>query len=133
MNAWVNKIVQEHTVLRYLISGAIATIVHLSILYLLTEYIILWYMWSASIAFIFGILTSFSLQKWWTYTEKTLTTIPTQATLYLLITVCGMIANSFLLYILVEFLDFWYIFGQIIVSALMAIINFFAYQYIFRV
>ncbi len=117
---------------RYLIAGGSATVVHFLVLILLTEYAGVWYLASSGIAFICGVTVSFILQKWWTFSEVSTDMIPTQALYYLSVILAGLAVNASILFVLVDVLDMWYVVAQVPVSAIIAIINFFLYRSIFR-
>src|SRR3989338_4367121 len=98
--------------IRYLIAGGSATAVHFLVLILLTEYVGVWYLASSGIAFVYGVTVSFTLQKWWTFSEASTDMIPMQALHYLYVTLAGLVVNAGLLFVLVDVLGMWYIVAQ---------------------
>lgn len=124
--------VSLNKVTRYLIAGGTATAVNFFVLIILTEYAGIWYLASSGIAFICGITISFTLQKWWTFSEFSTNLIPIQALYYLVVTVAGLVINSASLFVLVSILGMWYIIAQVLVSAIIAPASFFFYHFIFR-
>ncbi len=62
----------QYKLIRYLISGGTAATLHLTIVFILTEFTALWYLYATSIAFVIALGVSFSLQKFWTFGSKTL-------------------------------------------------------------
>lgn len=124
--------VSFNKITRYLIAGGAATATNFFILILLTEYVGIWYLASSSIAFICGITISFTLQKWWTFSEFSTDLIPTQALYYLVVTLVGLGINAIILFVLVDVFNMWYVVAQLLVSAIIAPVSFFFYHFIFR-
>ena len=117
-------------VVRYVISGGSATLVHLILLYTLTDLFGLWYMASLIIAFVFAIITGFTLQKLWTFNNRDLGSIHLQTTYYLIAVVANLALNTAGVYILVSKLHVWYMLAQVIMLGFIAVANFFAYKHI---
>lgn len=119
---------------RFLIAGGAATLANLSTLYLLTDFAGLWYLASASAAFVIGVTVSFLLQKFWTFRNHEIEArfLSSQFFSYLIVTLINLALNTALLYGLVEYLKVFYLAGQIIVSALIAFESYFVYRYIFK-
>lgn len=118
------------TIGRYLIAGSIGTITNLGILFILTEYAGLHYLVSAGISFVLACGVGFTIQKFWTFRERSVEGIRAQAIGYFLISTINFFLNLTLLYFLVEKLHLWYMFGQIIASALIAVSSFLLYRHV---
>jgi putative flippase GtrA len=114
--------------IRYLFSGGIATIVDLGLLYLFTDRLGWWYVWSAVGAFSVAVVVSFSLQKFWTFQNGGLEGLRHQFALYLTVTIANLGTNTLLVYLLVEKVGLFYLLAQIIAAGLIAIGSFFIYQ-----
>jgi glycosyltransferase involved in cell wall biosynthesis len=119
----------KKTLLKYLFSGGTAAFVDLLALYLLTSVWHVHYLLSAIIAFIIAFFVSFSLQKFWTFEDKTKDRIHIQAFSYLLAGLTTLIINTILVYLFVHFIHLHYILAQIIASAIIAVINFVIYRF----
>jgi putative flippase GtrA len=117
-------------VLRYLIAGSIATAVQFSVLYLLTDIVKIWYLWASISAFIFTYITSFTLQKFWTFRDKRTEVIGSQAALSLGVALVNLGLNAWGMYLLVDGMGFWYIYAQIIVTGIIAFESFVMYKFI---
>ena len=117
---------------RYIISGGTAAAVDLTLLYVLTTIIGIWYLFSAIIAFLFAIGVSFSLQKFWTFTDHSTDRLSSQAAVYFIVASINLGLNTLLMYLLVDSVHLPYLLAQIIVAGLLACESFFIYQrYIF--
>jgi len=114
-------IIKYKTIIKYIISGGTAAVIQLSLLYILTDIVGLWYIISSSIAFVAALLTSFFLQKFWTFRDDGMNRIKKQFAIYFFIGIVNFMLNPTLLYIAVDLLRIWYLFGQITVSLLLAI------------
>lgn len=123
-----------HTkILRFLISGGVATGADLVLLYVFTDIFGIWYLASSFLAFIIASAISFLMQKFWTFRDHSRAGMPMQAGMYLGIAAVNLGLNTLLVYVLVEQIGFHYLIAQIIVSVFIAIENFFIYQrFIFR-
>lgn len=127
--ASLDKRYPSHTkILRFLISGSIATSADLIFLYIFTDIFGIWYLASSFLAFIIASIVSFLLQKFWTFRDHSRADMPVQAGMYLIIATCNLGLNTFLIYMFVERVGFYYLIAQIIVSVFIAIENFFIYQ-----
>jgi putative flippase GtrA len=124
----------KHKVIRYLVSGGTATAVNLTILWTLKEVFGVWYLSAATVSYTFGIITSFVLQKFWTFQSGDISfpAAGQQFFLYLLVVFFNLGFNAFLLYLFVDVFGWWYIFSAILSSGLIAIGSFFIYRFIFR-
>jgi len=120
----LKQIKKRGRVIRYLVSGGTATAANLIFLYVLTDGLGLWYLFSAILAFIGSFLISFFLQKLWTFQDKDKEQTKRQLILSLLLALLNLAGNTFLMYLLVDFLGIWYMLAQAIVSALIAFWNY---------
>lgn len=116
--------------LRYVISGGITALTELVFLYLFTQILGIWYIFSLLLAFIISFIVSFSLQKFWTFGDTATHRIHIQASTYLFVALINLALNAALLYLLVQFTGLWYIYSQILCDAFIAISSFLIYKFI---
>lgn len=116
-----------------LLSGGITAVVDLSLLFVLREKL-LWSYWTAvNTSFAASILVNFFLQKFWTFSSQNLDVAHKQFVKFLVVAVCNMAANAFLMFFLTVCLGVWYLGAQIITISLLVLANFVAYQrFVFR-
>ena len=116
--------------IRYLISGGTSTLITLCAVYIAHDVFSIHYLSASVIANIFGICTSFTLQKLWTFrnTDKKRTGL--QGLLYLTLFLVNISLNTLIMYILVDLFSVWYIASQIVASGIIAISSFFIYKYL---
>ncbi len=124
---------ERHKILRYLFSGSIAFGVNFFFLYALTEWVGLYYLVSAVMAFLVAVVVSFILQKFWTFQNNSKANLHRQATVYITIAIVNTSFNTLLVYTLVEYVGLHYLLGQFFSSGLIAFESFFVYQiFIFK-
>ena len=56
---------------RYLIAGGTAAFTNIALLFVFTDFLGIWYIASAIMAFILAFIVSFTLQKYWTFQDTT--------------------------------------------------------------
>lgn len=117
-------------IIRYIISGGSAALVNLGTLYILTDRFGWWYLFSSIVAFGLAFIVSFTLQKFWTFKEKSFHTAPKQLTLYFLVITINLLINTALMYFMVDIINFPYLLSQIIVGGLIAFGSFFVYRHV---
>jgi len=98
----------------------------------LTEYLKIWYIVSAVIAFVINYGLNFVIQKFWTFNDKDTTTVRKQMALYFTMAICLLIGNTIFLYLMVEFLHLWYMLAQVILTVAFTILSFVISRKIFK-
>jgi len=114
---------------KYVISGGTSAVTDLGLLFIFTELFNIWYLLSAILAFLIAFFVSFYLQKFWTFRDTDIQQIKKQAGLYLAVALVNLGVNTGGMFLLVEKLDLWYIFAQIIMGALIAFSSFIIYNF----
>ena len=124
------RIYQNWQIVKFVISGGTAAVVDLVLLYVLTDILGIWYLISATLAFVAAFFVSFGLQKYWTFGDRYTQKIYQQLGLYLTVAVINMLINAAGMYYLVDKLGIWYILAQVIVYSILAIESFLVYKYL---
>jgi putative flippase GtrA len=120
-------------ILRYIISGGLAAFTHLGALYILTDHVGMWFVTANVLAFCFGLIVSFGLQKLWTFGDRRSQGVHRQALWYALVQVLSLGIDTVLLYVLVTYAGWWYLGAQFLLLILIAVGNFFIFnRVIFR-
>lgn len=119
-------------IVRFSIVGAVSVFTYYTLLYGLTEFVAMWYVLSALVAFVGYYLVNFLFQKFWAFRNKDKKYIKRQLAQFTVMAVGNWILNTFLLYVLVEYAHMWYMFAQAILTIVVSIIAYFALRYIFR-
>ena len=125
-----DKIEKYKLIIKYIISGGTAALVDLSLLYVFTDLFGIWYITSASLAFLVAYFVSFSLQKFWTFRDNGREKIYRQMFLYFIVGVVNLLLNAGGMYLLVDKFGVMYILAQIIMGALLGFSSFLIYRFI---
>ncbi len=127
---WCGKFGGVKLFVKYVIAGGTAAVTDLVLLYVFTDILHLWYLFSAIIAFIIAFFVSFYLQKFWTFRDNSRDRIYAQASLYFLAGLMNLAINTGGMYLLVDKLGVIYLGAQIIMGALIAATSFLIYKFI---
>lgn len=104
--------------------GFIGTIVNLVVLYSFTEFLEIYYMVSAVVAFVVAATSNFILNKIWTFKEEMKHEFLGKYIKFLFVSVAALIVNLLFLYLFTEFLGIYYIISQVLAIGVALIINF---------
>lgn len=119
-------------ILRFLVAGGTATVANLAALYVLTDIVGIWYLWSSAIAFVLSFFVSFSMQKYWAFRNNDLEKVRSQLPMHLAFALMNLVIDVTLVYVFVDIFGIWYIFAQILAAAIISIESFFAFRWIYR-
>lgn len=124
---WIIKDAFAHPeiIVRYSIVGTIGALTNIVSIYVFTDIIGVYYMLSAGIAAFLGYITAFILQKYWTFKDFDRTVFTRQAFSFLMVSIFNMMGSIAILFILVEYVGWWYVASQIIAVGTTSIIGFF--------
>ena len=109
---------------KFLIIGFLGTIINVGILFLLTDYIGFYYIFSEIIAFCISLAHNFMANKVFTFKEKLKQEVFMKFSLYLSINLITLGINLMILYLLVEYFQIWYIFAEVFAILTTSILNF---------
>ncbi len=111
-------------VLKFLLFGGITIVIYYSILVGLTEAGV-WYLVSATSAFVPAHIVNFLLQKYLTFQNKTRHNVRWQAMAYALVMLLVFLPmNNGILYVLVEYCSTWYVAANLVSSLIVSAISF---------
>lgn len=116
--------------LRFFISGSSATSVDIFLLFFLTEFIGLWYLYSSIFSFAGSFFVSFFLQKYWTFEDKRESLKTKQMLMYFIVAGFNLMINSLGIVFLVEYFEIYYLLAQLIMISLLGIASFLIYNLI---
>ncbi len=110
---------------KFAIVGVSNVILDLCVYYVLTRYFNLYYLWAAAISFVIFVSWSFYINSRWTFQGKKLRKRRVvQYSEFILINALMILAHIYLLYIFVEFAGIYDLFGKLMTSVLVGILNF---------
>ncbi|NCN99562.1 GtrA family protein [Candidatus Falkowbacteria bacterium] len=118
-------------VVKFTIAGGLASVLDLVSLYLFHDPLGLDIVLSTTLAFMLSFILSFYLQKFWAFNDSSRHgKTAGQLFLYLLNALIGLNLNGFLMHFLVSYYQVWYLLSQVMVIALIGVLNFMVYKFI---
>lgn len=111
-------------IFRYIISGVTASATNFVTLFILVQWFKTWYLSAAVVSFCCGIIVSYFLHKFFTFENYSTNKIINQFSKFFLYNMFMLGLNTFLMYIFVDIFGFWYLLAQIIITILIAFINY---------
>ena len=109
---------------RYVIVGGFSFLIDYGLLYFLTEYANFYYILSASISFIVGLIVNYILSTKWIFRKSRLKNTVLESIIYGIIGILGLILNNILLYIFTDFFQIYYMISKLITAVLVMGWNF---------
>ena len=110
--------------IKFGVVGAIGTLINIVLLYLLTEKVGIYYMFSAIFSFIIAMTSNFILNKVWTFRERIKLYVGKKYLQFGLVSVSALLVNLFFLYLFTEIFGIYYILSQTLAIGIALIINF---------
>jgi putative flippase GtrA len=107
--------------MKFCMVGSIGGVINLGLLYSLTEFLHIWYIMSAALAFTAAVVNNFVLNKRWTF-QNTAPEVSKQFVSFFIISIISLALNLSVLYILTEYVGMWYMTAQVI-AILVALSN----------
>ncbi len=114
--------------IRYTIVGGLAFAIDFGLLFILTEYIGLFYVLSATLSFIAGLLVNYFISTSWIF-KSVIKNKQIEFTLFALIGVIGLGLNDLLIWIFTEKFHLHYMFSKLVTAVLVYLWNFFGRKY----
>jgi putative flippase GtrA len=111
---------------RYIFVGSIAFIVQFSSLYALTSILGVYYLISAPIAFILGLIANYTLSIYWVFSKHKFNNMWSEFMIFSIIGVVGLGLNEAFMWFFTDFLGLFYLISNIFAAALILFWNFFA-------
>ncbi|EKQ52944.1 MAG: putative membrane protein [Methanobacterium sp. Maddingley MBC34] len=111
---------------RYVFVGGAAFIVDFGSLFIFTEFFGIYYLISAAIAFILGLIANYLLSVNWVFNRRTLGSAKLEFGVFALIGVIGLFLNEIFIWFFTDYLQIYYLLSKIIAAAIILFWNFFA-------
>ena len=118
--------------IRFLIVGGIGFIISSVLLYVLTEYVHIWYIYSSWIATITAQLVSFFGYKYWAFvlrTSRAAYSFWQQFVIHWAVWGMGLVIATGILYSLTTYGHVWYMFSSFVATAVSATSNFLSHKF----
>lgn len=119
-----------HQPIRYSFVGGLAFIVDFGTLYILTEYFHCYYLISALIAFVLGIITNYILSITWVFKSRSAKNRINEILIFILIGIVGLGLNELLIWVITDLLSIYYLISKIMTTVIVFSWNFFACKFL---
>ena len=107
----------------YLIIAIFVTIIDVLLFYSITEFLHVWYIYSALISYMIALFLHYSLNKYLNFKNKSKKHVQ-QFGLFVIVSLIGLGFHQIILYSLVEFTKLWYMYAKIITILIVSVWNF---------
>jgi len=114
---------------RYIIVGGLAFIVDFSSLFIFTEYLGIYYLISAALAFILGLIINYYLSVSWVFDKRTLNNRTLEFSVFTAIGIVGLGLNEIFMWFFTEELKLYYLISKIISAIIILFWNFIARKF----
>ena len=111
-------------IIRYLFGGGLATAINIGALFVGVHTFHLYYLTATIIAFSLAVIASFLIQKFFTFKHYATEGVHMQFFIFVVFALLMLGLNTLLMYIAVDMIHLWYILAQIIISAIIACVNY---------
>lgn len=110
---------------RYIFVGGISFIVDFSLLFALTNYLNLFYLVSAAIAFILGLITNYFLSVFWIFKKRKFKKRSHEFIIFAVIGIVGVFLNELIIWFFTDIVNLHYLISKIISTIIILSFNFF--------
>lgn len=117
---------------RYAFVGGASFIVDFGLLFVLTDACNLYYLLSATISFIAGLVTNYLLGTAWIFKHSKIQNRSLEFFLYAIVGVVGLLLNNALLYVFTTMLGIYYLVSKLITAAIVMLWNFFGRRLLYK-
>lgn len=114
---------------KYLVSGSISAVVNIGSLFILVQVFGVYYLAGSVVAFFFGVVISFVLQKFWTFEDSATEGIYRQFAFFLMVVLPNLALNTLLVYVLVDRFAVWYLLAQIATGIVITVTGYLSYHF----
>lgn len=115
---------------RYIFVGGAAFIVDFGSLFILTDFFGIYYLVSAAIAFILGLIVNYLLSISWVFNNRKLNSSTMEFGVFSLIGMVGLGLNEVFIWFFTAEVGFYYLISKIISAIIVLFWNFFARKYV---
>lgn len=114
---------------RYFFVGGAAFIVDFVSLFIFTDFFGIYYLLSAAIAFILGLLANYLLSVKWVFNKRVLENRKFEFGIFAVIGVIGLGLNEVIIWFFTDNLQMYYLYSKVIAAAIILFWNFFARKF----
>lgn len=129
---WRYIVGQRELLFKYAVVGGSCAVLDFTVLFILTDWVHLHYLVSATFAFILGGFSNYWLNKHWTF--KSDGQHRKQLPIFFTLATMGLVINNYILYLSVEHFHFHYLWGKVLAAGIVLFWNFSGNKYLtFRI
>jgi len=110
-------------IIKFGIVGFLAFLIDYSLLYILTEYFKIYYLYSSIISFIISLIFNYIASIKWVFKVNQQKSIE-NIIIFTILSIIGLIINQVIMYIMVEIINIWYMFSKLFSTIMVMIFNF---------
>ena len=114
---------------RYIFVGGAAFIVDFASLFIFTDIFGVYYLTSAAIAFILGLIANYILSIRWVFNKRSLDNMWSEFAIFAVIGIIGLGLNELIIWLFTDYVGLFYLVSKIIAAALILFWNFFARKF----
>lgn len=120
-------------ILRYFVCGITSAATNIALLYVFTDILEIWYLYSSILSFLISLIVSFTLQKFVVFEDRETNGLHYQFSKFFVAAILGVLTNTALVFLCTDIIGIWYILSQLIAGFFVMIQNFILYKlYIFK-
>ena len=119
-------------IIKFCLSGGVGVGLYYITLYCLIEFMNVWYVASAVIAFVINQVANFILQKLWTFENADTKAVHIQAVRYISMALSFLILNTASLYVLVDLIHVPLYVAQVLLTFILSVLSYFITAKIFK-
>ena len=117
-------------IIRYFISGGIAAVVDFGLLYLLTEFFGLYYLWSAVISFSVGLLITYLFSITWIFNQRRISNRWIELLIFSVIGVVGLLLTYLFMQYFTEVINLHYMLSKVLTTIIVFFWNFLTKRFV---
>lgn len=115
---------------RSIFVGGIATIIDFGFLYFFTEFLNIYYLTSAALSFILGLITNYILSIVWVFNRRKFAKKWLEFVIFAIIGVVGLILNELIIWYFTEYVHFHYLLSKVVSTIIVFLWNFLSRKFI---
>lgn len=116
-----NHLVQ---IFRYMIAGFSAFIVDTSVLFLLTDFLHIYYLLSTIFAFLIGLLVSYLINIYWVFNKRKKEERKVEIMIFVIISIVGLLLTLALMWLFTSIFKVYYLYSKILTTLIVLAWNF---------
>lgn len=116
----------QNQLFRYMIVGGIALVADTGILYILTQFFQIYYLISASLGFISGLVLNYLLSIVWVFNHRKVKKMYVEFAIFAAIGLIGLFWNELIMYLLVGKFGLYFLYAKVMTAAFVFFWNFLA-------